>query len=228
MSLSNFSEPVTRRMADRLTAFCKQQGLEPISVVEGVTLWLGWTGLTWLAFLISLLFIEVGERSDISGIDGLLGGTLIGLGQWLMLRGYVYRAYRWIVVSALSWGALASVDIGAIGWMAPDMAFDTYGLILRSVLGLFYGGYAGLILGLGQWWVMQRQVVQAWRWIPLTVGIWAVAIALGWLIGGALRSASHLFVSEVVGLMVAWGAIALLSGVGIVGMVHPRKTGVRR
>ncbi|MGB3299796.1 MAG: hypothetical protein WBA76_16130 [Phormidesmis sp.] len=220
MSLSNGFESVARRLARPLTALCKQQGLDPILVFERATLWLGWTGLTWLAFLVSLLFIEVGGRNDLSGIDGLLGGALIGSAQWLVLRGHVQRAYRWIVVSVLIWGALAFVDVGAIGWMAPDIPFDANGLFLRSRLGLFYGGYVGLILGLGQWWVMHRQMVQAWRWIPLTVGIWAVAIALGWLVGGAVRAASHLFVGEVVGLMVAWGAIAPLSGIGIVGIIY--------
>lgn len=220
MPLSNFSEPVARWWADRLTVFCKQQGLEPTPFVEGVRLSLGWTGLTWLAFLISLLFIEVGIRSDVSGIDGLLGGAVIGVGQWLMLRAHVQRAYRWIIVSTLSWGALAFSHIGALGWMASETPFDPDGLLLRGVFGLFYGGYVGLVLGIGQWWVMRSHLVRAWRWIPLTVGIWAVAIALGWQIGGALRAASHLFVGEVVGLMVAWGAIALLSGIGIAGMVY--------
>ena len=220
MLLFNVSKLVTHWLADRLTASCKQRGLEPTPLVKGVRLWLGWTGLTWLAFLMSLLFIEVGERSDVSGIDGLLGGALIGTGQWLMLKAHVQGAYRWITVSALSWGALAFFRIGAIGWMASEAPFDTGGLFLRGVFGIFYGGYVGVFLGVGQWWVMRSHIVRAWRWIPLSAGIWAVAIALGWQIGGALRATSRLFVGEVVGLMVAWGAIALLSGMGIAGMVY--------
>lgn len=227
MPLSNLPELVAHWWADRLTAFCKQQRLEPIPFGKGVRLWLGWTGLTYLAFLLSLLFIEVGERSDVSGIDGLLGGALLGIGQWLMLRAHMQGAYRWITVSTLSWGALAFFRIGAIGWMATETPFDTDGLFLRGVFGLFYGGYVGVLLGLGQWWVMRSHIIRAWRWIPLTGGIWAVAIALGWQIGGALRAASHLFVGEVVGLMVAWGAIALLSGMGIAGMVYQSRPKAR-
>jgi hypothetical protein len=72
--------------------------------------------------------------------------------------------------------------------------------------------------------MMRQQVVQAWRWIPLSAGIWAVAIALGWLVGGGLRAISHLFISEVIGLMVAWGAVAALSGLGMVGMLYGKAT----
>jgi hypothetical protein len=218
--MPNFSEAVVNRLSLALKHFCKQRGWEPTGLLNATTLWLGWSGLTWLAFLISLLFVEVGEKADISGLEGLVGGTCIGLAQWLMLRPHLQTAYRWIVLSAFSWGALAFLHIGAVGWMAPD----TPNLVLRGLLGLSHGGYVGLILGVGQWGMMRQQVVQAWRWIPLSAGIWAVAIALGWLVGGGLRAISHLFISEVIGLMVAWGAVAALSGLGMVGMLYGKAT----
>ncbi len=216
MAFSNSSAPIVDVISDRLLAFCEKRGLKLIPLIEGATLLMGWAGLTWLAFLGSLLIVEVGERNDISLLDGVIGGCFVGFAQWLMLRPHLQRAYRWIVVSALSWGGLALLHIGAIGWMAPD----TPNLLVRGILGLFYGGYVGVILGVGQWWIMRRDVVRAWRWVPLSTGIWGVAIAFGWLIGGGLRAASNLFVSEVVGLMVAWGAISILSGIGIVGMLY--------
>ncbi len=218
MSLSDLSEAIVSRLSGSLTAFCKHRGWNPKSLFEAIALWLTWSGLTWLAFLISLLFVEVGERSDIAWLEGLMGGTLIGLAQWLVLRRHFQSAYRWIVLSAFSWGALAGLNIGAIGWMAPD----TPSLLVRALFGLFYGSYVGLILGIGQWGVMRYQVVRAWRWIPLSAGIWAVAIAFGWLIGGALRLFSHLFISEVIGLMVAWIAVAALSGLALVGLLYPK------
>ena len=215
MAVSNSSEPIIDLITQRLVLFCQNRGLKPILLIDGVILWLGWVVLTWLAFMASLLFVEVGYRNDVSLSDGLVGGGLVGVAQWLMMRSYVRGAYGWIWVSALSWGMLALLHIGAIGWMAPD----TPNLLIRAVFGLFYGGYVGVVLGGGQWWVLRRQVMRAWRWIPLSAGIWAVAIAFGWFIGGGLRLASNLFVSEVVGLMIAWGAIAILSGIGIVGLL---------
>ncbi|MEL6815682.1 MAG: hypothetical protein AAFP03_12825 [Cyanobacteria bacterium J06598_3] len=217
MAFSDTSKPVVDRITQQIVKALKRLGLNPIALLDGITLWLGWTGLTWLAFLLSLLFVEVGEKSDISLAEGLLGGLLIGLAQWQVLRPYLHQAYRWIIVSALSWGALALLHIGAIGWMAPG----TPNLLIRGSVGLFYGGYVGAVIGLGQWWVIRRQVKRAWRWIALSSGIWGVAIALGWLIGGGLRAVSNLFISEVIGLMLAWGAIAALSGIGIVGMMCP-------
>lgn len=181
-----------------------------------LTLWLGWSGLTWFAFLCSLLFIEVGERVDLSVGEGLIGGGLVGLAQYLVLRTYMPGAYRWLVASLLSWGALAFFHIGVVGWMSPA----TLSLTARGGFGFLHGAYVGLGLGIGQWLAMRRQVTAAWRWIPLSGAIWAVAIALGWLVGGGLRSISDLFVSEVIGLIVAWGLIASLSGLGMVTLLR--------
>lgn len=216
MSFSNFSDPFVDRMTHRWMMVSKLWGLKAVPLVEGLTLWLGWTGLTWLAFGCSLLFVEVGERSDLSLVEGVIGGLLIGGAQWWMLRSHLPKPYRWLVATVLGWGALTLFRIGALGWMAPG----TPNLFFRVLLGLLYGAYVGTVLGTAQWLAMRKQVVRAWRWVPLSSGIWAVAIAFGWLIGGSLRAVSHLFVSEVIGLVIAWGAIAALSGIGIVGLVY--------
>ena len=230
MSFSNFSEPILLRLTPQWVAFSRRWGLRAVPIKAGATLWLGWTGLTWLAFVGSLLFVEVGERSDLSLLEGVLGGGLIGLAQWQTLRfafkhgSQVYwkRSHRWLAASVLGCGGLTLFHVGALGWMAPG----TQNLFYRSLFGVLYGGYVGAGLGVAQWLAIRQQVSQAWRWVPLSSGIWAMAIALGWLIGGCLRAVSHLLISEVVGLMVAWGAIAALSGIGIVGLFYqaPTKT----
>ena len=51
---------------------CERWGLKPVPLWRGLLLWLGWTGLTWLAFMLSLAIVEVGERGDVSLVDGLL------------------------------------------------------------------------------------------------------------------------------------------------------------
>ncbi len=217
MAFSDFSEPFIDQIAHRLTQLAQRWDLKPTVLVKALKLWGTWSGLTWLAFGVSLLFIEIGERRELSAVDGLVGGALIGLAQWIALKPHIRQAYQWILVSALIWGALALFQVGAIGWMAPE----TPSLWIRAVMGLFYGAYVGAGLGAGQWWVIRKQVAQAWRWMPVTSGIWAIAIALGWTIGGALRIASNLFISEVIGLGLAWGAIATLSGLAIVKMLYP-------
>lgn len=228
MSFSNFSHALLENLLDRVThrqiLVRKLCGLKAAPMAEEVTLWLGWTGLTWLAFGCSLLFVEVGERSDLSLAEGAVGGLLIGYAQWWMLRwrspstgrSHLSSAYRWLLATVFGWTALTLLPIGALGWMAPG----TPNLFFRVGLGLLYGAYVGAGLGTAQWFAIRKQVVRAWRWVPLSSGVWAVAIALGWLLGGSLRAVSGLFVSEVVGLGVAWGAIAALSGIGIVGLLY--------
>lgn len=204
-----------------LSGFPSEERLQQLTSLTGpaLRLWMSWTGLTWLAFVSSLLLVEVGERSDVSLVEGTIGGVLVGLAQWLALRGHLPNAARWMVATVVSWGALTLFHIGALGWMAPG----TPNLFFRGVLGVLYGGYVGAGLGVGQWLALRSQVEEAWRWVPLNAGIWAVAIALGWLIGGSLRLASNLFVSEVIGLMVAWAAIAVLSGIGIAGLLSQER-----
>lgn len=218
MAFSDFSEPLIDQLTHRFRRLAQRWDLKPAALIEALKLWGTWSGLTWMAFWGSLLFIEVGERKELSVVDGLIGGALIGLAQGWALRSHIRHVlHQWILVSALSWGALALFQLGAIGWMAPE----TPSLWIRAVMGLFYGAYVGAGLGAGQWWVIKKQVARAWRWIPLTSGIWAIAIALGWTVGGELRIVSNLFVSEVVGLGLAWGAIATLSGLAIVRMLYP-------
>ncbi|MEM9948295.1 MAG: hypothetical protein AAF810_19845 [Cyanobacteria bacterium P01_D01_bin.36] len=229
MSFSSFSEPIFNKVTPHWAALSQRWGLKPVALKEGAILLVGWTVLTWLAFVCSLLFIEVGERSDLSLLEGLLGGGLIGLAQWQMLRFSCGESsatpwkssHRWLVASVLGWGTLTLFHVGALGWMAPGSAHN---LFFRSLLGLVYGGYVGAGLGIAQWLAIRKQVAGAWRWVPLSSGTWAVAIALGWLVGGCLRAVSHLFISEVVGLLVAWGAIAILSGLGIVGLMYQEKS----
>ena len=172
----------------------------------------------WLAFVLSLVFIEIGETGEVAWRQAAIGGSLIGLGQWLALRPYLRRSYRWMVSTTAVWIFLCLVHLGAVGWVAPD----TPNLLLRGVFGVLYGSYVGLGVGIAQWWALKSQIHQAWRWVPLSAGIWAVGIAFAWIAGGLLRAASGLFLGEVIGLAIGWGAIAALSGIGIVGLLCDR------
>lgn len=216
MAFSSLSDPIANRLAHQLSTVSKRWNLQPVDIVDGTILWLGWTGLTWLAFLLSLLFVEIGEAGEVWWLEALAGGCLVGVCQWLVLRPYLRGSYRWIVATGVSWSVLGLLHLSTTGWVAPG----TFNLLLRGIFGVLYGSYVGLGLGIGQWWVMRNQVTQAWRWIPLSAGIWAMSIAIAWIAGGLLRLVSGLFMGEVVGLVLGWGAIAALSGIGIVGLLY--------
>jgi len=219
MSLSSLSEPITHQLAHRLSILCKRWNLQPADITAGALLWLAWTGTTWLAFALSLLFVEIGETGEVSWLEAALGGCWVGVSRWLVLRPYLRHPTRWIIATVASWLLLVLLHLCAVGWVVPG----TPNLLLRGGFGVLYGGYVGLGLGLGQWWGLRSQVHQAWRWIPLNAGIWAIGIALAWITGGWLRAASGLFLGEVVGLLIGWGAIAALSGIGIVGLLYESK-----
>lgn len=225
MALSNTStlNRASAYLTDSWQGACDRWNMVPVSLRDGFVLWLGWTGLTWTAFALSLTFIEIGERGDLSLLDSLMGGGLVGFAQWLMIRPHLKRAYGWIGLSVLCWGALTLLSNGltggAVGWIAPT----TLNLFVRVLLGLLNGFCVGLVLGAGQWWMLRQRVEKAWRWIWLSAGIWSVAIAFGWLLGGVLRLVSNLFVAEVIGLGVAWAIVAALSGMAVVGMVYQKR-----
>ncbi|MEL7329373.1 MAG: hypothetical protein AAGJ69_05970 [Cyanobacteria bacterium J06559_1] len=135
MSFSNFSDPFVDRMTHRWMMVSKLWGLKAVPLVEGLTLWLGWTGLTWLAFGCSLLFVEVGERSDLSRVEGVIGGLLVGGAQWWMLRSHLPKPHRWLVATVLGWGALTLFHIGALGWMAPGRLICFFGCCWACCMG---------------------------------------------------------------------------------------------
>lgn len=206
--------PATQQLPPTVSSLLMRWGFKPFG--EGLRFWLAWSSLTWLAFLATLLIIEVGERSDLSPLEGCLGGGLVGLIQAGVLRPYLKRPGRWMLASALGWSVLSLMPVGAIGWMAPA----TSSLGQRLLLGVVGGGWAGLCLGLSQTWALGSRGKTRWRWSIPSAATWAVAMPVGWGIGGSLRLWSQLFISEVVGLGVAWGAIAGLSGLAMVRLLY--------
>jgi hypothetical protein len=92
-----------------------------------------------------------------------LGGMMMGLGQWLMLRRRVRRTGWWILATALAWPAAIWASWGLEG--------------LVGNWGGWYPGWAviGAVVGLAQWLVLLRRV----RWS----GLWVLATAIGSYLG---------------------------------------------
>lgn len=98
-----------------------------------------------------------------SGYLGLVvGATLIGVLQWLVLRRHVSRA-GWWVVSSLGAVAVVGLVIFGLGAFDPDV-------------GWFLGvGLFGMAAGMLQWVILRGQLPRAAWWI--------VASAVGWILG---------------------------------------------
>lgn len=173
----------------------------------------GWITATMLGFVLSLLVFSIGERPDLGVWHGILGGGIIGLFQGLVLARYNLGGRWWFIANALAWGIAGMSSIGVVGWFAPSRLI---GLPLRMIYGALEGLKIGIITGFVQWWVLKRTVATfPVAWITCNTLTWMVGLASGWAFGGVLRQMTNLFISEVVGLIVAWSIVSLISGVAL-------------
>jgi hypothetical protein len=175
---------------------------------------LKWTGATFSGFLLSLLFIEIGQRGELKTLDAMSGGTIIGLTQGLVLSQFFPNTWLWIFVNLIGWGLLAGGDLGVIGWVAPNSMF----LNVRLMYGLMFGAIAGLWLGLWQWIVLRNYFHKAWHWLWIMLVAWGLGLSIGWGLGGILRSITRLFIGEVIGLSVTWLIVGLVTGLGMIAL----------
>lgn len=179
-----------------------------------------WTIHTLMGFLLSLLLIEIGERPDIGVLEGLIGGTIIGILQWMVLRPHLKQSGWWIAISAISWGIMGWSGLGAVGWIAPR----TLNISVRLLYGFWEGAKVGFVLGVGQYVLLSHQVPQAWRWILASVLDWAIALACGWALGGLLRLQFRQFLGDVIGLGCAWLLVGGLTGFALTLLLNRRKS----
>lgn len=174
---------------------------------------LQWILVTLGAFLISLCLIEVDVRPHIRATEGVIGGVIVGLAQGMVLGQRSKNiAPWWALMSMVSWGLIGATHFGAVGWMAPR----TLRLEPRIIFGLLNGLQVGALLGLGQWLILRQRCEKTLVWILVVAASWAVGLVLGWGVGGVLRQVTRLFLSELVGLSVAWVASSAITGFALV------------
>ncbi len=174
---------------------------------------LQWILATLVGFLLSLCLIEVDVRPHFKATEGVIGGTIIGLAQGMILKQRSKTiAPWWVLMSTLSWGLIGASNFGAIGWMAPR----TLRIEPRIIFGLLNGLQVGTLLGIGQWLVLRQKFHKASMWILVVAISWSVGLVLGWSVGGILRRITRLFLSELVGLAVTWVASSAITGFALV------------
>jgi hypothetical protein len=95
-----------------------------------------------------------------------VGGILIGVLQWLVLRRHVTGAGRWVLASL---GAVAVVGVVVFGVG-----------VVNADLG-WVGGVSvfGTVVGVLQWAVLRRQVPRAGWWVLASTAGWVVGMPLG-------------------------------------------------
>ncbi len=120
----------------------------------------------------------------------VVGGTLLGVLQWLVLRRYVARAGRWVFAS-LGAAAVVAVVILGVGAFNADLGW---------VVGVSaFGPVAGLL----QWTVLRRQIPSASWWVAASSAGWVAGMPLGDLNGPPAHGAVY-------GAITATGLVWLL------------------
>jgi hypothetical protein len=99
-----------------------------------------------------------------------VGGILVGVLQWLVLRRFIARAGRWVLTSL---GAAAVVGVVIFG----------VGLLNEEVGWLVGVGVFGTVVGVLQWAVLRREVPWAGWWIVVSTVGWVVGLPLGDTLG---------------------------------------------
>ncbi len=167
-----------------------------------------WTIATLSGFLLSLFVIEIGEKQDISVFQAAFGGLAIALSQSLILRQPIF-SYQWVLSSLLGWAIITATGIGAVGWIIST----TQVWPVRLLWGAFDGAIAGFGIGFAQWLAIYQQMPSAWRWIFISAASWFVAVPVGSAVGSILHHFTQLFLGEVVGLVITWLVVAILTGI---------------
>ena len=167
-----------------------------------------WTIATFGGFLVSLCWIEVGEKPDVGVVQASLGGLAIAFAQSLMIR-HSISSWRWVLATLLAWATITAIGVGAVGWIVPS----TKVLPLRLLWGIALGGVGGFVIGLAQWTAIKKSVASAWQWIFVSTVSWAIAIPIGSTVGIVLLRLTRLFLGEVAGLAITWILVAIFTGI---------------
>jgi hypothetical protein len=146
----------------------------------------------------------------ISGIlVGVLNGTILGVGQWLILRNQVRRAYQWLFATLI--GTMVGLSLGmvlnrllvsllraAYGWESGVQLEPQALIAIVSQSAAASKGIVGFTIGLFQWLILRNWVQWAGWWIVASIAAWAIGGAGYWLVYGMIggpfcQSSSCLF-----------------------------------
>lgn len=166
-----------------------------------------WTFATVGAFLVSLMFIEIGEIPDVGILQAAVGSFIIAFAQAFVLRYRVLPGW-WMVSIPVAWVVITVIGIGAIGWVVPST--DIF--LFRISKSLIQGTLGGIAIGFAQWLAIRKRHTCSYLWIQVNCVVWAVAMPVGSVIGMFLHQITQIFFSEILGLAVTWLLVAFFTG----------------
>jgi hypothetical protein len=173
--------------------------------------WMWWTSLTALSTItamIMVVYVIVGLGLPVLGIFDdeqtasmalqvamaplfALAGAIVGLAQWLILRGQIQRAGWWVLATAGGWMA---------GYLWSSLLFPARGGQATFSEVLFPWLLNGLMTGLCQWLILRNFYHRSALWV-LTAALAMGIGTTGWLLGGTFGGT---FLWLVAGALSGW------------------------
>lgn len=146
-----------------------------------------------------------------------LGGILVGLAQWLVLRKLSARPNRWVFATGVGW------VLGRILAMLIASSFTGYSI--ARILAIAFGSpFMFALLGLAQWFVLKERFANARWWIFSTT----VGGTIGMAVGVAIGLATSLLISGwavilgIISFAVIFGATTGTAMVWLLKQSHSR------
>ncbi len=169
---------------------------------------LAWTLATTagmlLGYLPAALVIGEVEYGIARVFVPLLAGLLIGLAQWLVLRGYLTDCRDWILYQAGGWVVGYALGLFIVDLLAGSALGGVVGFILF-----------GAIVAVFQWPVLRREIPQLWLWILANVVAWTLGAYVSQSVAAAFfqsnpasQGGASLFTSALIGV----GITGLIGG----------------
>jgi hypothetical protein len=159
--------------------------------------WLLWTA-GFVAFIIggALATAVTGRIDDLVSalLGGLVAGTIIGAGQWLVAR-RLLDPRTWIPAT----GVAMSIGLAVGAWVVG------YGTSLGELV--LMGFISGIPLGVTQAYLLRDRLANAW--------VWAAAMPLLWALGWMVSTFIGVDVDRQFAVFGASGAIAFMALSGV-------------
>jgi hypothetical protein len=169
----------------------------------------------WGAWMLAFLAIPGAGLAGIAvagplrtPLDGVLGGVaagaVIGLAQWLVLRGRLSLSPWWIAATAAGMGAGLALGIALLGTAMEGVALPLRGLV------------TGAAIGSAQFLALREKTGRA--------AIWAPVVALGWALGWIIMRATGIDLAPQWYVFGAGGAVTfqVVTGLALAWLLQGR------
>jgi hypothetical protein len=154
------------------------------SIVSGLEYWIGTEGA-------QLLYFELATASILGFVDGLI----LGLYQWVALRGKIRRSFLWVPATAVGFALGVAGFWGLVTLLVGEGLPPGDPSAWAFELGLLDSAITGVTLAVAQWLILRNQVRFEGLWLPVVVFASLSAWFIRWFFGAGLAFLVHGFVT---------------------------------